>query len=59
VVAKKSAPIAERFFAAILMPLSFYRNINMASGINGGAPGKFDSPLRALDQFYRKYTERL
>jgi hypothetical protein len=29
----KNVPVAERFFAATLMPLSFFRNIMMASGI--------------------------
>jgi hypothetical protein len=31
---QKNVPIAERFFATTLMPPSFFRNINMTSGIN-------------------------
>jgi hypothetical protein len=30
---QKNVPIAERFFATTLMPPSFFRNINMTSGI--------------------------
>jgi hypothetical protein len=32
---QKNVPIAERFFATTLMPPSFFRNINMTSGITG------------------------
>jgi hypothetical protein len=31
---QKNVPIAEHFFATTLMPPSFFRNINMTSGIN-------------------------
>jgi hypothetical protein len=36
---QKNVPIAERFFATTLMPPSFFRNINMTSGINGQIAG--------------------
>jgi hypothetical protein len=32
---QKNVPMAERFFATTLMPPSFFRNINMTSGITG------------------------